>query len=62
MKSMILAALTVLTLPACSGPMISGQNDTSQRLPSEPHLVTPTGSYDNTANSLGGHYVGGGEG
>jgi hypothetical protein len=62
MKSMILAALTALTLAACSGPTINGQNDTSLWLPGEPHLATPTGPYDNTANSLGGRYVGGGEG
>jgi hypothetical protein len=64
MKTMILAALTVLSLAACSAPTISGQSDTAQLFPGEPHVVTPTGPYDNTANSLGGrpagNYGGGG--
>ena len=62
MKSMILAALTALTLAACSGPTINGENDTSLWLPDAPHLATPTGPYDNTASSLGDRYVGGDEG
>jgi hypothetical protein len=60
MKSVILAALTVLSLAACSGPTINGPNDTAQLFPGEPHVVHPTGPYDNTANSLGGRFVGGG--
>jgi hypothetical protein len=58
MKSMILAALTVLSLAACSGPTMNGQSDTAQLIPGEPHVVTPTGPYDNTANSLGGRFAG----
>ena len=58
MKTMILAALTVLSLAACSGPTINGQNDTAQLFSGEPHVVTPTGPYDNTANSLGGRFAG----
>jgi hypothetical protein len=63
MKTMIFAALTVLSLAACSGPTLSGQSDTAP-FPGAPHVVTPTGPYDNTANSLGGrpagNYGGGG--
>jgi hypothetical protein len=62
MKTMILAALAALSLAACSGPTINGASDTAQRLPGAPHVVTPTGPYDNTANSLGGGFVGGGDG
>ena len=58
MKSMILAALTVLSLAACSGPTVNGPNDTAGFLPGEPHVVTPTGPYNNTANSLGGRFAG----
>ena len=61
MKRMILAALTVLTLATCSGPTINRQNDISLWLPGNPHLVTPAGPYNNTANTLGGRNVGGGE-
>jgi hypothetical protein len=64
MKTMILAALAALSLSlaACSGATINGASDTAQWLPGEPHVVTPTGPYDNTANSLGGRFVGGGDG
>jgi hypothetical protein len=58
MKTMIFAALTVLSLAACSGPTINGPSDTAQLLPGEPHVVHPTGPYDNTANSLGGRFAG----
>jgi hypothetical protein len=58
MKKMIFAALTVLSLAACSGPTINGPSDAAQLLPGEPHVVTPTGPYDNTANSLGGRFAG----
>jgi hypothetical protein len=58
MKTMIFAALTVLSLAACSGPTINGPSDTS-RLFGEPHVVTPTGPYDNTANSLNRPVIGG---
>jgi hypothetical protein len=53
MKNMILSALAVLSLAACSGPTISGQSDMAQLLPGEPHMVTSTNPYDHTANSLG---------
>jgi hypothetical protein len=58
MKTMILAALTVLSLAACSGPTINGQSDSAQLFPGEPHVTQPTGPYDNTANSLGGRNAG----
>jgi hypothetical protein len=63
-KTVILAALPLLGLAACSARTINGQSDTAQSFPGEPHVVTPTGPYDNTANSLGGrpagNYGGGG--
>jgi hypothetical protein len=58
MKSLILVALTALTLAACSGPTINGQSDTAGLFPGAPHVTTPTGPYDNTANSLGGRPAG----
>jgi hypothetical protein len=58
MKTMILAALTVLSLASCSGPTINGSSDTAQLFPGEPHVMTPMGPYDNTANSLGGRNAG----
>jgi hypothetical protein len=68
MKTMILAALTVLSLAACSGPTVNGPSDAAQLVPGEPHVdtwfpanrmvVTPTGPYDNTANGLGGRNAG----
>ena len=42
MRTMILAALTVLSLAACSGPTINGSSDTAGFLPGEPHVLTPT--------------------
>jgi hypothetical protein len=33
----------------------------AQTVPGQPHVKTPTGPYDNTANSLGGGFVGGGD-
>jgi hypothetical protein len=59
MKTMIFAALTVLSLAACSGPTINGPSDTAQLFPGEPHVVTPVGPYDNTANSLNRPVIGG---
>jgi hypothetical protein len=44
MKKMILAALTVLSLTAAIAPLANA--------------ATPTGPYDNTANSLGGRNAG----
>jgi hypothetical protein len=58
MKTLVLAALATLNLAACSGPTINGGNDTAQLFPGEPHVMTPTGPYDNTANSLGGRFAG----
>jgi hypothetical protein len=48
MKKMILAAFTALSLTAAIAPLASA--------------ATHSGPYDNTANSLGGRYVGGGGG
>jgi hypothetical protein len=50
--------LTTLGLTACSGPMINGPGDSAQVFPGG--MARPTGPYDNTANSLGGRFVGGG--
>jgi hypothetical protein len=58
MKTMILVTFAALSLAACSGPTVNGASDTAQLLPGEPHVVTPTGPYDNTANSLGGRFAG----
>jgi hypothetical protein len=58
MKAMILVTFAALSLAACSGPTINGRSDTAQLLPGGPHVVTPTGPYDNTANSLGGRFAG----
>jgi hypothetical protein len=58
MNTLILAAVATLSLAACSGPTLNGQSDTAQLLPGEPHVVTPIGPYDNTANSLGGRFAG----
>jgi hypothetical protein len=44
MKKMILAAFTALCLTAAIAPLASA--------------ATPTGPYDNTANSLGGRFAG----
>jgi hypothetical protein len=52
MKTMILAALTVLSLAACSGPTINGPSDTAQLFRGEPHVARAVGPFDNTANSL----------
>jgi hypothetical protein len=58
MRNLILIAVTALGLAACAGPTLNGQSDTAFTLPGEPHVVTPTGPYDNTANSLGGRFAG----
>jgi hypothetical protein len=47
MKKMILAAFTALSLTAAIAPLASA-------------ATVHSGPYDNTANSLGGRYVGGG--
>ncbi|WP_158932266.1 hypothetical protein [Acidisphaera sp. S103] len=50
MKKMFLAALTVLSLSAAVAPLAFAAVYSNH-----------TGPYDNTANSLGGRYVGGGD-
>jgi hypothetical protein len=62
MKALLLAALAAVTLAACTGPTLNGTSDSAQLFPGEPHVVHPTGPYNNTANSLGGGFVGGGDG
>jgi hypothetical protein len=50
MKSIILAALTVLSLAACSAPTINGPSDTAQSVPAQPYEVMgQTGPYMTTA-------------
>jgi hypothetical protein len=61
MRNLILIGLAALGLAACSGPTLNGQSDTAQAFPGAPHVMQPTGPYDNTQNSLGGRYVGGGD-
>ena len=58
MRNLILIAATALGLAACSGPTLNGQSDVAQALPGQPHVMTPTGPYDNTANSLSGRFAG----
>jgi hypothetical protein len=52
--------LTILGLAACSGPTLNGPSDAAQIFPGG--MARPMGPYDNTANSLGGRFVGGGGG
>jgi hypothetical protein len=52
--------LTALGLADCSGPRLNGMNDAAQIFSSDIPMARPTGPYDNTANSLGGRYVGSG--
>jgi hypothetical protein len=58
MKTLMLAAVAAVTLAACSGPTVSGANETAQALPGQPRVVMPVGPYDNTGNSLGGRSAG----
>ena len=60
MRSLILITLAALGLAACTGPTLNGSSDAAQLFPGAPHVTRPTGPYDNTPNSLGGRYVGGG--
>jgi hypothetical protein len=60
MRSLILLAVTAISLAACAPPTLNGAND-AQGFSGEPHAMAPTGPYDNTANSLGGRYIGGGD-
>jgi hypothetical protein len=48
MKNLILAAFAALSLSAAMAPLANA-------------ATQHTGPYDNTANSLGGRYVGGGD-
>jgi hypothetical protein len=50
--------LTAVGLAACSGPTLNGRSDAAQVFPGG--TARPAGPYDNTANSLGGRFVGGG--
>jgi hypothetical protein len=61
MRNLILIAVTAISLAACAAPTLNGQSDMAQTLSGQPQVKTPTGPYDNTANSLGGRYVGGGD-
>jgi hypothetical protein len=60
MKNLVLIAAAALGLAACAGPTLNGQSDTAQAFPGSPHVARQSGPFDNTANSLGGRYVGGG--
>jgi hypothetical protein len=51
MKTMVLAAFAALVLTA-------GVAQTAHAFPGEPQVTRHSGPYDNTANSLGGRYVG----
>jgi hypothetical protein len=55
MKSLILAACAAVTLTAAIAPAAFAY-------PGEPKVTRHQGPYDNTQNSLGGRYVGGGDG
>jgi hypothetical protein len=61
MKYLILIGLATFGLAACAGPTITGSSDTAQIFPGQSQMAHPTGPYDNTMNSLGGRYVGGGD-
>jgi len=61
MKTLILIGLSAFGLAACSGPTLNGRGDTVQLLSGEPEVTYPMAPYDNTANSVGGRYVGGGD-
>jgi hypothetical protein len=51
MQSLVLAAFAAFVLAA-------GVVQTAHAFPGEPHVARHAGPYDNTANSLGGRYVG----
>lgn len=53
MKNLLLAAFAVMTMTAAIAPMAHA---------AQPATQTHTGPYDNTQNSLGGRYIGGGDG
>ncbi|HEY1410849.1 MAG TPA: hypothetical protein VGF36_01850 [Rhodopila sp.] len=54
MKKLVLAVLAALGLTAGMSPMAHAY------IVGSPHTTYHNGPYDNTANSLGGRYVGGG--
>jgi hypothetical protein len=56
MRKIVLAALTVLSL----GAGVANAQSYSYAAPSH-NNATQQGPYDNTANSLGGRYIGGGD-
>jgi hypothetical protein len=55
MKNMILAAFAALSLSAAIAPLANAATFNSTQ------TVQHQGPYDNTANSLGGRYIGGGD-
>ena len=55
MKTMILAAFAALSLTAAIAPVANAASF------GRTALTSHQGPYDNTANSLGGRYVGGGD-
>jgi hypothetical protein len=55
MKKLILAAVATLSLAVGIAPMAHAY------VVGSPHTTYHNGPYDNTANSLGGRYVGGGD-
>jgi hypothetical protein len=61
MKTSILIGLTAFGLAACSVPTLNGRSDTAQLLSGDQQGTYRAGPYDNTANSAGGRYVGGGD-
>jgi hypothetical protein len=56
-----LLVLAAVGLAACSGPALSGRSDSAQ-VSSSNGMPLPGVGFDNTANSLGGRFVGGGGG
>jgi hypothetical protein len=58
MRNLILIAVTAISLAACAS-TLNGQSDMAQTVPGEAHVTRQTGPFDNTANSLGGRFVGG---
>jgi hypothetical protein len=56
MKTIVLAAIAALSLTAAIAPAANAYTT------GFPHPATHSGPYDNTRNSLGGRYVGGGDG
>jgi hypothetical protein len=56
MKKFLLAAVAALSLTAGLAPMAHAY------IAGSPHTTYHSGPYDNTNNSLGGRYVGGGDG